>query len=45
MKAIRLEVTRLDTGLYRLEVTDSLEAGEYSLTPEGSNQVFCFQVH
>jgi len=46
MKPIRLEVTRLDNaGLYRLEVTDSLEAGEYSLTPEGSNQVFCFQVY
>ena len=42
--AIRLEVSRLDKGLYRIEVGDSLEAGEYSLSPEGSNQVFCFQV-
>jgi hypothetical protein len=43
-KAIRVDVTRLATDLYRIEVNESLEPGEYSLTPEGSNQVFCFQV-
>ena len=43
-KPIRIEVSRLDKDLYRIEVNDSLEPGEYSLTPEGSNQVFCFQV-
>jgi hypothetical protein len=43
-KGIRLEVTRLEKGLYKLEVGESLEAGEYSLSPEGSNQVFCFRV-
>jgi hypothetical protein len=42
--AIRVEVTRLDSDLYRIEVNESLDPGEYSLTPEGSNQVFCFQV-
>ena len=31
--------------LYKIEVSDSLEPGEYTLTPEGSNQVFCFQVY
>jgi hypothetical protein len=41
---IRLDVTRLDGNLYRIEVNESLERGEYSITPEGSNQVFCFQV-
>jgi hypothetical protein len=41
---IRIEVSRLDKGLYRIEVGDSLDPGEYSLSPEGSNQVFCFQV-
>ncbi len=41
----RLEVTRLSEGLYRLDVNESLENGEYGLTPEGSNQVFCFQVY
>lgn len=42
---IRLEVTRLGSGnLYKLEVDDTLPDGEYSLTPDGSNQVFCFEV-
>lgn len=44
-RALRLSIDRLDEGLYRLEVYDSLENGEYSLTPDGSNQVFCFQVY
>jgi hypothetical protein len=44
-KAFRMEATRLADRLYRLEVEDSLEPGEYSITPEGSNQVFCFQVY
>jgi hypothetical protein len=44
-KTIRVELTRLNTDkLYRLEVEESLEPGEYALSPEGSNQVFCFQV-
>ena len=42
---IRLDVTRLAEGLYRIEVGESLENGEYSLTPEESNRVFCFQVY
>ena len=42
---IRIQVTRLSSdGLYKIEVEESLENGEYSLSPEGSNQVFCFQV-
>ena len=46
LKPIRLEVTRLSRdGLFRIDVQESLERGEYSLTPEGSNQVFCFQVY
>ena len=43
-KGVRLDVTRLEKGLYRLEAGESLEPGEYSLSPEGSNQVFCFRV-
>ena len=43
---IRMEVTRLSSdNLYKLEVEDDLENGEYTLSPEGSNQVFCFQVY
>ena len=41
---LNLSVTRLKGNLYRLEVVDSLENGEYALTPEGSNDVFCFAV-
>jgi len=43
--AIHMEVTKLTSdGLYKIEVEEELEPGEYSLSPEGSNQVFCFQV-
>ena len=31
--------------IYKIEVNQSLENGEYSLTPDGSNQVFCFSVY
>jgi hypothetical protein len=45
MKSIRVEASKLDSaGLYKIEVVESLEPGEYSLSPEGSNQVFCFKV-
>ena len=41
----RIEVTRLGDDLFQIDVNESLENGEYGLTPEGSNQVFCFQVY
>ncbi len=44
-RPIRVSVTRLDQNLYRIEAAAGLENGEYSLTPAGSNQVFCFQVY
>ncbi len=46
-KPLRLSATRLDEHLYRVEVNEGLglENGEYSITPEGSNQVFCFTVY
>lgn len=31
-------------GLYRIRVDDTLANGEYCLTPNGSNAVFCFAV-
>jgi hypothetical protein len=44
-QAIRMVVTRLTTdGLWKIEVDESLEPGEYSLSPEGSSQAFCFEV-
>ena len=44
-RPVRLNVTRLDETLYRIEVDEILENGQYSLTPEGSNDVFCFEVY
>ena len=41
----RVTATRVADGLYRLEAAEPLENGEYSLSPEGSNQVFSFQVY
>jgi len=43
-KPARLNLTKLGDALFRIEVVDSLPTGEYGLTPDGSNQVFCFQV-
>jgi len=42
---VRVDLKRLDEGLYRLEVGESLPKGEYSFTPAGSNDVFCFEVY
>ena len=44
LQPIALSVSLVTGTLYRLEVVPGLENGEYSLTPEGSNQVFCFSV-
>jgi hypothetical protein len=40
-----LSITKLDKDLYRVEADEALENGEYSLSPSGSNAVFCFQVY
>jgi len=39
-----INIKRLGEGLVRLEVSDSLTNGQYSITPQGSNDVFCFEV-
>lgn len=44
-KPVPLKVTRLDEGLYRIEVDQPLENGEYTLSPDGSNDAFCFQIY
>ena len=41
----RINVSPLGGGLYKIETGESLENGEYGLSPDGSNQVFCFQVY
>jgi hypothetical protein len=45
MRPLRLTVTRLDQGLYRIEASETLDNGEYSLSPNDSNRVFCFEVY
>lgn len=44
-KPYHLSVTRIGNNLYRIEASETLENGEYSLSPEGSNQAFCFEVY
>ena len=40
-----LVVTRLGERLYKIEVDEPLQNGEYSLSPNGSNRVFCFEIY
>jgi hypothetical protein len=46
-RPLRLMVKPLGDRLFRIEVNEGLgiENGEYSLSPEGSNAVFCFGVY
>jgi hypothetical protein len=44
-KALRLQVTRLDKNLYRVEVDEGIENGEYGISPNGAETVFCFEVY
>jgi hypothetical protein len=41
----RLSVARLGRNLYRVEASEPLPNGEFGISPQGSNQVFCFQVY
>jgi hypothetical protein len=45
VQAFTLTIKKVDEGLYRMEVNESLTPGEYAITPSGSNQVFCFAVY
>jgi hypothetical protein len=42
---VHVEIKHLDGGLVQLQVSDSLSNGEYSFSPQGSNDVFCFEVY
>ncbi len=44
-KPIYLNATRLADNLWKVEVDQSLENGQYTLSPEGSNQTFSFEVY
>ena len=41
---IRIEVTKLEGALSKIEPNNGLDPGEYVLLAGGSNQVFCFAV-
>lgn len=44
-KQLHLTVRRLEGRLWRIEAAEPLENGEYGITPDGSDVVFCFQVY
>jgi hypothetical protein len=44
-RPLRLTVTRLEGKLYKIEADEIIENGEYGLSPNGSNTVFCFEVY
>lgn len=45
LQPLRVEAERISPDkIWKIEVEESLEPGEYSLSPDDSNQVFCFQV-
>lgn len=44
-RSLRLSLDPLSSGLYKLEVQEPLDAGEYCLSPSGTNSVFCFAVY
>ena len=44
-KPIHVVVTRLEEGLYKIEVDEPLENGEYTLSPDGSNETFAFTIY
>jgi len=43
-EAIRVDVTKLDGPLSRIEPYNGLDPGEYALLANGTKQVFCFAV-
>ena len=44
-RPLHLSITKLAPGLFRIEANETLDNGEYALTPDGSNTVFCFQIY
>jgi hypothetical protein len=44
-RPVRIIVKKVGDHLYQIEADETLENGEYGLSPAGSNQVFCFQVY
>jgi hypothetical protein len=45
LKQFHLSLRSLEHGLTRIEASEPLDPGEYSISPEGSNTAFCFSVY
>jgi hypothetical protein len=43
-RPLRMTLDQVRTGVFKLEVQEPLFQGEYCLSPNGSNAVFCFTV-
>ena len=43
--ALHLAVKQISGHLYRVEVDEPLENGEYALSPNGDNKAFCFEIY
>ncbi|HXE64177.1 MAG TPA: hypothetical protein VN519_11595 [Bryobacteraceae bacterium] len=41
---LNIEVAKVRGTLFQIRVLDGLDPGEYSLSPDGSNDAFCFEV-
>src|SRR5262249_4357855 len=44
-RPIRLSVPKLEGKLYKVEVDEQIENGQYGISPNSSNVVFCFEVY
>jgi hypothetical protein len=44
-RALHLAVKPLSGHLYRVEVDEPLENGQYALSPNGENRAFCFEIY
>src|SRR5579863_2514739 len=44
-RPLYLSGTKLDGNLYKVEAAQPLEDGEYTISPNDSNHVFCFEVY
>ncbi len=43
-RPLHLSVTKLEGKLYKVEASEPLDDGQYSISPNDSNRVFCFEV-
>jgi hypothetical protein len=44
-RVFHLSLRHLDEDLFRIEVSEALDPGEYALSPEGDNTAFCFTTY